>query len=264
MKTAIEINALHFSYRNTPILRDLSFSVLAGEFFIVIGPNGSGKTTLMKVIAGIAGRTSGSVKIQGRKMGSYGRKAFARKIAYVPQMTTLDFPFTVMELVLMGRSPYLGIFGVEGREDRETATRALAFAGIEHLSHRRFNRLSGGECQRVFIARAICQNPEIMLLDEPTASLDMAHQVRIMDVMERLKKEKGITVMMVSHDLNLAAMYGDRLLLLKGGVVARMGEPQAVLTADVLKAAYGCDLLLDRNPMGPYPRVTPIPGRHRV
>ncbi|MFZ5569943.1 MAG: ABC transporter ATP-binding protein [Thermodesulfobacteriota bacterium] len=263
MKTALEIQALNFSYREIPVLRNVSFSVQEAELFIIIGPNGSGKTTLIKVLAGVTGRISGKVALQGRAIGSYGRRSLARKIAYVPQTTTPDFPFTVMELVLMGRSPYLGVFGVEGREDREIARQALAFTGIEHLARRKLNRLSGGECQRVFIARAICQQPEILLLDEPTASLDLAHQIRIMDVMERLKQEKGVTIVMVSHDLNLAAMYGDRLLLLKDGAVAGQGEPRAVLSDDILKTAYGCDLLLDRNPLGPYPRVTPIPGKHR-
>jgi iron complex transport system ATP-binding protein len=176
-------------------------------------------------------------------------------------MIPVDFPFTVNEIVLMGRSPYLGMLGVEQEKDLQIATQALVFTGIDHLAHRKLDQLSGGEQQRVFVAKAICQEPEIILLDEPTASLDLAHQVRLMDLMEKLKKERGITVVMVSHDVNLAAMYGDRLLLLNKGEMVRLGNPKEVLTFQTLEQVYGCTLLVDESPLDKTPRVTPVPQK---
>lgn len=262
MKEAIDIKNLSFSYRDAPVLKNLSFCIQHGDFFVIIGPNGSGKTTLMKTISGIANFQNGQIEILGRSIKNYTRKKLAKKIAFVPQISPIDFPFTVTELVLMGRSPYLGMLGVEGKKDLEIAKQAIAFTGMEHLAHRRLNHLSGGERQRVFIARAICQQPQIILLDEPTASLDLAHQLRIMDLMEKLKEKKGVTVVMVSHDINLAAMYGDQLLLLKDGQIVSLGKPEEVLNYQILEEVYGCKLLLDKNPLGQYPRVTLVPGKY--
>jgi len=261
MNTVIEAKGLNHSYGDMAVLKDLTLSIQKGEFFIIIGPNGSGKTTLMKVISGIEKYGKGRLEVLGSPIKGYTRKTLARTIAMVPQMVPGDFPFTVTELVLMGRSPHLGILGLEREEDLEIARRAMAFTGVKDLAHRKIDQLSGGERQRVFIARAICQEPWIMLLDEPTASLDLAHQVRVMDLMERLKQEKGITVVMVSHDVNLAAMYGDRLLLLKEGRIVSMGLPEDVLTYKILEEAYGCNLLVDRSPLGEFQRVTLVPGK---
>jgi len=174
----------------------------------------------------------------------------------------MDFPFTVEETVLMGRSPVLGLTSFEGPADIATAREAMAFTEVAHLARRRLDQLSGGERQRAVIARAICQQPRIILLDEPTASLDPAHQIRIMDLMEKLRREYGVTVIMVSHDLNLAALYGDRLLLLGDNRVEMAGPPAEVLTYELLERVYGCVLLVDKSPLGGVPRVTPVPGRH--
>jgi len=138
---------------------------------------------------------------------------------------------------------------------------ALRFTGLDHLAQRRLDQLSGGERQRVHIARAICQEPEILLLDEPTASLDPAHQIRIMDLMDRLRESRGMTVIMVSHDLNIAAMYADSILMLKEGVVVHRGKPGEVLVPDILEKTYGCKMLVDKNPAGPFPRVLPLPEK---
>jgi len=235
--------------------------VATGNFFIIIGPNGSGKTTLLKVMAGILKSQTDQLEILNRPVDHYSRKALARTIAFVPQMIPVDFPFSVTEIVLMGRSPYLGMLGLEQEKDLEIAKQALTFTGVEHLAHRKLDQLSGGEQQRVFVAKAICQEPEIILLDEPTASLDLAHQVRLMDLMEKLKNERGITVVMVSHDVNLAAMYGDRLLLLDKGEIVNLGAPKEVLTFQTLEQVYGCTLLVDESPLGNCPRVTPVPQK---
>lgn len=264
MNMAIVIKNLSHNYGNRPVLKNLSFSVQKGGFFIIIGPNGSGKTTLMKVISGIMKLQKGKLELLGHPIQSYTRKALARTIAFVPQVIPVDFPFTVAEVVLMGRSPYLGMLGIEQENDLKIAKQAMAFTGVEHLAHRKMDQLSGGERQRVFIARAICQEPQVIFLDEPTASLDLAHQVKVMDLMEKLKEEKGVTVVMVSHDVNLAAMYGDHLLLLKEGQIVKLGLPEEVLNFQTLEEAYGCMLLVDESQIGKFPRVTPVPQKYRM
>ena len=262
MNTAIDVKNLSHSFGEHLVLNDISFQVPTKDFFIVIGPNGSGKTTLMKVMSGILKLQKGRLEILNRGINRYQRKVLARTIAFVPQMLFADFPFTVFEMVLMGRAPYLGILGLEEEKDMEIARQAIAFTGMENLAHRKLDQLSGGEQQRVFIARAICQEPDVILLDEPTASLDLAYQVRIMDLMERLKNEKGITIVMVSHDVNLAAMYADHLLLLHDGQVLCQGRPDEVLTYKTLEEAYGCTLLVDESPLGKFPRVTLVPRKY--
>ena len=264
MNKAIEIKNLKHAYGNQRVLDDLSFSIHVGDFFIIIGPNGSGKTTLMKIVSGITKRQQGDVTLLDQSLQRYSLRTLSKKIAYVPQNLPPDFPFTVAELVLMGRAPHQGPLGVEQEKDFEIAKKAMLFTGVDQLLHRRFNQLSGGEQQRVFIARAICQEPRIILLDEPTASLDLAHQVRIMDLMERLKTEKAITIVMVSHDVNLAAMYADRLLLLKAGRVVSLGRPQEVLTYKTLEEAYGCTILVDKSPVGGYRRINLVPQKNMI
>jgi iron complex transport system ATP-binding protein len=263
MKSAFDINNLSFAYRKNTVLNNLSFSVSEGEFFIIIGPNGSGKTTLMKIIAGILKIKKGDLKVFNQPLKEYTRKNLAKTIAFVPQMATPDFPFTVTELVLMGRSPHLNLLGLEQEKDLKIAQNAMAFTEVEHLAHRKTDQLSGGEIQRVLIARAICQEPRIILLDEPTASLDLAHQVKVMDLMEKLKNEMGFTVIMVSHDVNLAAMYSDRILLLKAGEIINIGKPDEILTLQRLKETYGCKLLVEESPLGRFPRITLVPEKYQ-
>jgi iron complex transport system ATP-binding protein len=261
MKTAINIKHLSHAFGSCPVLHDLSFSITQGDFFIIIGPNGSGKTTLMRTMAGILKPHSGQMQIFGRQFSTFKRKEFARSVAFVPQGLPVDFPFTVAELALMGRAPYKSALGIETQKDYDISQQAMKFTEVEHLADRKLDQLSGGEQQRVFLARAISQEPKILLLDEPTASLDLAHQVRIMDLMERLKTEKGVTVVMVSHDINLAAMYGDQLLLLKEGRIVCMGLPGEILNFETLEETYGCALLVDESPLGKLPRVTVVPQK---
>jgi len=259
---SIETDRIQYAYGRQTVLDGVSFTVRQGEFFIIIGPNGSGKTTLMKLLAGIETPQSGRIALMNRPLSQYHRRNLARTIAFVPQTISGDFPFTVREVVLLGRSPHQGLLGMVSRRDADMARQALAFTGVDHLADRKMHQLSGGERQRVFIARAICQEPAVLFLDEPTASLDIAHQGRVMDLMEQLKYEKGTTIVMVSHDVNLAAMYGDSLLLLKNGKVVSMGNPGDVLTYRTLENAYGCPLLVDESPLGGGPRVTLVPKRY--
>ncbi len=262
MKTAIAVNDLTCRYDNRTVVDRISFSVGEGEFFIIIGPNGSGKSTLMNTIAGLLKEDNGNIQIKGRPLKAYPRKNLARIVAMVRQQASVDFPFTVSEIVMMGRTPHQGILGLETKSDKEAVEEALAFTDLKDLADRKIHQLSGGECQRVFIARAICQDPEIMLLDEPTAALDLAHQTRIMDLMEKLKTEKSTTIVMISHDINLASLYADTLLLLKDGRIAQSGSPEAVLSYDTLESAYGCNLLVDTNPVKSRPRITLVPDSY--
>ena len=261
MNPAITIANLSHSFGKGNVLKQVAFSVARGEFFIVIGPNGSGKTTLIKLMAGILKPQKGQIEILGLSNRRYTAKRLARSVAYVPQRLPVDLPFTVGEAVLLGRAPYQGVLGIEHERDLIMARQAMEFTGVAHLAGSTLDQLSGGEQQRVFIARAICQEPDIMLLDEPTASLDLSHQIKVMDLMEKLKIEKGITVIMVSHDINLAAMYSDQVLLLKEGEIASIGLPADVLSFEKLQSTYGCKVLVDESPLGPFPRITLIPGR---
>jgi len=254
----LSVQDLVSRYGEQTILRDVSFKVEVGEFFVIIGPNGAGKSSLLKIIAGLTPYHGGTVQVVGKPLSDYSARKLAQMIAIVSQQPLMDFPFTVEQTVLMGRTPHLGLFSLEKEEDYRIARRAMKFTEVEHLADRRLHQLSGGEQQRVMIARAICQQPQLILLDEPTAALDPAHQLRIMDLLERLRVNQKITVVMVSHDLNLAGMYAERLLLLKKGRIARMGRPAEVLREDVLTACYGCTLHVDISPLSDSPRITLI------
>jgi iron complex transport system ATP-binding protein len=261
MTPALIARNLRHAYGTQTVLRDLSFEVRKGEFFIIIGPNGSGKTTLLKILAGIDRSFQGSVALLQRPLKSYTRRELARRLALVPQLAAETFPFSVQEVLLMGRAPHMGLLGLESQKDRRIAEQAMRFTGVSHLGRRRLDQLSGGERQRVYLARAVCQEPAVILLDEPTAALDLAHQIRVMDLMARLREERGVTIVMVSHDINLAAMYADRLMLLKDGTRVAIGSPREIVTYQNIERTYGCRVLVGENPLGGYPQVTPVPGR---
>lgn len=245
----IDVCGVTLEYGDHQVIKRVSVHIEQGEFFVIIGPNGAGKTTLLKALSGLQSLVEGDIHIHQRPISHYSKKELARTLAVVPQQINADFPFTVAETVLMGRYPHLGLLAVESKKDLELAEQAMAFTEVIDLAGRRLGQLSGGERQRVIIARAICQQSKILLLDEPTASLDPAHQLRIMDLMERLRRETQVTIVMVSHDLNLASSYADRLLLLKDGGVEKIGAPREVLTEEQLTRSYGCPLLVDENPL---------------
>jgi iron complex transport system ATP-binding protein len=263
MKRILDIENIFLNFRNNAILFDVSFSVSTGEFFVIIGPNGAGKTSLLKVLSGLQKPQQGSITIKEKNISTYRRRNLAQIMAIVPQQIEVGFPFTVADAVIMGRTPHLGILGMEGKNDFHIAEEAMKFTDVSHLANRKLHQLSGGELQRVIIARAICQQPEIILLDEPTTALDPAHQLKIMDLMEKFRREHGTTIVMVSHDLNLASMYGDRLLLLKNGRVIKTGDPQNVLNKALLEESYGCRMQIDESPLGGVARVTPIPDKFK-
>ena len=262
MSKILEINNISLNYRDKLILDDVSFSVDTGEFFVIIGPNGAGKTSLLKVLSGLEKTHQGKVDVSGKSISAYSRRNLSQVMAIVPQQIEVGFPFSVTETVIMGRTPHLGLLGMEGKEDFNIARESMEFTDVAHLADRKLHQLSGGELQRVIIARAICQQPKIILLDEPTTALDPAHQLKVMDLMEKFRSENKITIIMVSHDLNLAAMYGDRLLLLKDGKIVQTGDPKTVLNKKLLEESYGCQMLVDENPVGQGARVTPIPDKY--
>ena len=254
---------ISLTFRDKSILEDVSIEVSTGEFFVIIGPNGAGKTSLLKIISGLQKAQQGSVHIKGKNISGYTRRNLSKILAIVPQHVEMGFPFTVADTVIMGRTPHLGILGMEGEKDFLIAEEAMEFTEVSHLADRKLFQLSGGELQRVIIARAICQQPEIILLDEPTTALDPAHQLKIMDLMEKFRRQYNTTIIMVSHDLNLASMYGDRLLLLKEGKVIKTGDPKTVLNKSLLEESYGCQMMVDENPLGQVARITPIPHKYQ-
>lgn len=257
---AVRTNNLNLHYGSNHVLKDVSVAVEHGEFVVIIGPNGTGKTSLVKSLAGLLPAT-GEIEILGKPLSGYSRRQLAGSVAVVPQQIPLEFPFTVAETVLMGRSPHLGLLEIESKEDHRIARQAMEFTEVTHLGERRLDELSGGERQRAVIARAICQQPRLILLDEPTASLDPAHQLRIMTLMEKLRQEEDVTIIMVSHDLNLAAMYGSRILLFHTNGEVLSGAPQEIMTAQNMQRAYGCAMHVDTHPATGTPRISLVPDK---
>lgn len=258
---AVIADSISLSYADRQVLFNLSMEVLPEEFFIIIGPNGAGKSTLLKALTAMEKTDAGTISLFEKPLSTCSRRQIARIAALVPQTIHINFPFKVADIVLMGRSPHLGLVGMEQQEDYHIAAMAMELTETIHLAHRRLNQLSGGERQRVLLARAICQQPRILFLDEPTASLDLMHQIRIMDLLSSLRQKQKLTVCMISHDINLAAMYADRMLLMKNGRVEALGNPEAVLDQKLLEESYECRLFVDINPATGTRRVMPLPGR---
>jgi iron complex transport system ATP-binding protein len=238
----LQASDLVFAYRpGAPrALEQVSLSVRNGDSLAILGPNGSGKTTLLKLLGGALEPLGGTVTLDGRPLRQWGRRDLARRIAYVPQETFAPFDFSVLDIVLMGRFPHLGAFALEGPEDLAIAREALRATGTEAFESRSFGTLSGGEKQRVVIASALAQSPELMLLDEPTASLDVGRQFDIHVLLDGLNR-RGVTMVLSTHDLNFAAALCQHLVLLRGGRVLAAGPTGEVLTADTVKALYDVD-----------------------
>lgn len=211
---SLRIEHVSFSYAELPVLHDISFDVPAGDFLSLLGPNGSGKTTLLRLLDRILLPQRGTIALKGRTLQQYSRKEIARLVAYVPQDTLWVFPFTVLEVVLMGRSPYVGRSGFESQLDLDVALEMMRLTDIEHIAEKPITALSGGERQRVLIARALSQQPQILLLDEPNAHLDISHQLEIFQILREQNAQHNLTIVSVSHDLNLAAAFSKRVMLL--------------------------------------------------
>jgi iron complex transport system ATP-binding protein len=236
-------------------LAPLSLAVGAGEILGVIGPNSAGKTTLIRLLTRVVTPSGGEIRLDGRPLASLSAARLAREVAVVPQELPQAFPFTVEQLVLMGRYPHDPGRYFEGERDRGVARAAMTATGVLELAGLRLDELSGGERQRAVLARALAQEPRLLVLDEPTAHLDLRYQAECVGLLRRVNRERGMTVILVAHDLNLAAEVCDRLLLLSAGRVARLGPPEQVLEEELLRGVYGCDVIVDKAPTGARPRV---------
>ena len=236
---ALKTEDAHFSYDGEEALAGVTLEVERGRYVSLIGPNGAGKTTLLRLISGVLEPSRGKVEILGRDAAELTRREMARRVAVVPQETAIIFPFTAEEVVLMGRFPHLSPYGFESAGDLAVAREAMRLTETEAFAERAIQDLSGGERRRVIIARALAQEADILLLDEPTAFLDIKHQVEITALVQRLKKERDLTVVAASHDLNLAAAFSDTLVLLRRGKVFACGPPDQVVREEVLSEAYG-------------------------
>ena len=265
---AIEVEGLSFRYSTTEgrgriwTLDHLSFHVDAGEILGIVGPNGSGKSSLLKILSGLLPIGEGDVRLGGLSLGKRSQTDVARLLAVVPQEYAQVFPFTVAETVLMGRFPHrtvrwwsMGI-GDETAKDFAHVHDAMVDTDVLSLADRLVSDLSGGERQRVMIARALAQEPKVLLLDEPTAFLDINHQIDICSLIGRLRAERRLTVVLVSHDLNVASQYCDRVLMLKEGRLCLIGSPDETIRPDVLQLVYGCEVVVDAHPQTGRPRVT--------
>lgn len=257
MEPLLSAHGIWFRYREAWVLQDVCLEVVPGEILGILGPNASGKTTLLGALQGILKPQKGKVLLGGQEIGRMTRRQVARSLAVVPQEMPVPHSLTVLEVALMGRHPHLGFMGFEGPEDHRIAMGSLERAGCAHLAHRDINELSGGERQRVLMARALAQKPRILLLDEPTAYLDLKHQVELVELLGRLHREERLTVVWVSHDLNLASLICHRLLLLKEGRVRALGSPDEVLTGEIISEVYGARVLVDQHPETRTPRITP-------
>lgn len=255
----LEVQQIYFSYLDGMVLHDVSLSIRAGEMVGLLGPNGSGKTTLIKLASGVLKPGRGDIRLDGHRISQLSRRSIARRVAVVPQQFHIPFAFTVNEVVMLGRIPFIKPFTGESGVDRRLAINALELVGISKLAERRFDELSGGERQKVILAMALTQQPELLLLDEPTVHLDITHQVEILELVRSLNLERGLTVIAAMHDLNLAALYFDRLILLKEGRIFSDGTPAQVLTVDNMMEVFSASVRVGQHPATGVPHIVVMP-----
>ena len=260
----LTVKDLHFSYNGTPVLTGFGIEVSQGEMVGIVGPNGAGKTTVLRLISGVVSPDRGSIGVDGSELGDLSAAQRGRLISVVPQNPRLPPNFKLLDLVLMGRNPHLKLLEWDGRQDLEVARMAMEMTDIWHLADRAVGTLSGGEQQRAVVALALAQEAPIMLLDEPTSSLDLTHQTGIMDLVTELQRHRKGTVVMAIHDLTLAAQYCDRLVMLSDGRGYADGAPSDVLTADNVSTVYGAEVFILPHPQGGTPVVLPRSNRDGV
>ncbi|NOY06308.1 MAG: ABC transporter ATP-binding protein, partial [Chlorobi bacterium] len=260
---AVELDTVSFSYNHTEILHTLDLTIETGRFFTIIGPNGAGKTTLLKIILGLLTPDKGTVQLNGRNVAAMSVLDRAREAAYVPQQEHVLFPFSVREVVMMGRSPYNRGLGFERVRDKEIARRSMALCDIIDMADRPYPKLSGGEQHRVTIARALAQQTPILALDEPNAHLDLHHQVSLFDLLQTLNRHKKKTIICVSHDINLAAAYSDRIALMHEGRLIQVGPPEKVLHNPDLISVFRTSIDV-ADIKGAPPRIHVVAGSTRI
>jgi iron complex transport system ATP-binding protein len=256
MEPVLTLKDVSFNYGRAWALRGVNLRIHGSEIVGILGPNGSGKTTLLKLIDGILTPHQGEVLVRRRSLLALSRAEIAKELAMVSQENHFRFEFSVLEVVLMGRFPHLGKLQFEGDRDIQVALSALEATHSRELAERSIHRISGGEKQRVLIARALAQEPRVILMDEPTAFLDLKYKREIFQLISSLSADKGLAVIVVTHDVDLSAQYCHRLVLMKDGEIYRAGDAASVITPDNIQTVYGCPVVVDTNPLTGKPRVS--------
>ncbi len=260
----LTVENLHFTYKDERILNGFDLQVRDGELVGIVGPNGAGKTTLLRLISGVLKPSRGVIRINGDDLAALKPTSRAKLVSVVPQNPQLPLSFKVLDLVLMGRNPHLGLLQWEGRRDMEISRWAMEMTDVWYLADRRISTLSGGERQRALVAMALVQEAPLLLLDEPTSSLDLAHQTEIMDLVRDVQQKRGGAVVVAMHDLTLAAQYCDRLAMLAEGRRYSDGPPGEVLTTENISRVYGASVVVLSHPQGGTPVVLPISNGHAI
>jgi len=251
----LSINKICAGYGDKVVLSDVNMDVEAGDFVGLIGPNGSGKTTLLRVISKVLKPFKGHVLLNDEDIVTVSRNVLARSMAFLTQEISLNLPFTVRQMTLMGRFPYLSQYGKESDEDIAIAENAMKLADVLHLADRFITEVSGGERQRALIAMCLAQQPDILLLDEPTNHLDIGHQLAVLDLIRKLNRQTNMTVVAVFHDLNIASEYCDKIMVLDKGQVAEFGTPTEVLTSEMILKVYRAKVVTQVNPVSQKPHI---------
>jgi iron complex transport system ATP-binding protein len=250
----LKVKDVEFSYASVPILKDICIELAKSEMLGVVGPNGAGKSTLLRCIDRILEPQRGSILLDEREIKKMSMLELAKKLGYIPQSTSQVFPATVFDTVLLGRRPHVG--WRSGEKDMKNVLKTLQMLKIEKFAMRDINELSGGQQQKVFIARALTQEPDVLLLDEPTSNLDIRHQLEVMDIIKNIVREEELSAIMAIHDLNLASRYADRIIMMNSGKIFAAGDPVSVLTPDNIKWVYGVEAEVNNNNGRPY--IVPI------
>ncbi len=258
MENIIELKNITLKYGDYEVLRDISFNIKKGEFTSIIGPNGAGKSTVLKAIMKNIELASGDISIKGKSIKNITHKEKACIIGFVPQEFNISFDFTVYDIVAMGRNPYIAKFKKSKFDDKKIIEESLQKTNTYEFKDKYFNSLSGGEKQRVIIARALAQQPEILILDEATSSLDIHHQLDILELIHSLNREDGLTVLTIMHDLNLASRFSDKIVLLSKNGVIKSGTPSEVIDEQVLKNVYDMDMVVRENKLLSYTEIIPL------
>jgi iron complex transport system ATP-binding protein len=260
MSKILKANNIFGGYPDKEIIKGLSLDIEAGSFLGIIGPNGSGKTTLLKLFSRSILPTKGSIEFEGKDIFAYKFKELYQKMAFVSQNTDVSFPFSVWEVVLMGRIPHLARFAHETAKDFAAADEALGLTGCRQLKDKAIDQLSAGERQMALISKSLAQEPVLLFLDEPTSHLDIGHQIQILDLLRHLNRRKKMTIVVVLHDLNLAGEYCDRIVLLNEGKVFADAGPNEVLTYQNIEKVYKTVVVVKNNPLSNKPYVALVPG----
>lgn len=253
----IRFEKVSFNYQQIQVLKDLTFAISDGEFVGIIGPNGAGKSTLLKLMNRLLIPEKGTITLQNKLLKSYTPKELARWIGYVPQDFSTTFNFTALEIVLMGRYPYQKALAFDSAEDIQIALQAMEITDCDHLSSREIHTLSGGERQLVILASALAQQPRILLLDEPTSALDIKHQIHFYQILNKLKNEQKITILTVTHEVNLAAQFCERIIILKDGVIVADGPTAKIIQPGILQHIYDVTLQVIPHPVNNLPVILP-------